>query len=46
MHVLAATLPYTSVIKRAASLFAIGIPLAMLSFELVRKKPLVRVKEP
>ncbi len=30
MHVLAATLPYTTVIKRAASLFAIGIPLAML----------------
>jgi hypothetical protein len=46
MHVLAATLPYTTVIKRAASLFAIGIPSAMLGFELVRKKPLVRVKEP
>lgn len=45
MNVLAATLPYTTVIKRAASLFAIGIPLAMLGFEWVRRKPLARVKK-
>jgi hypothetical protein len=38
MDVLSATLPYTTLVKRAASLLALGVPLAMLGFELVRRK--------
>lgn len=40
MNVLAASLPYTTLVKRAASLFALGIPLAMLGFDFVRRKQL------
>jgi hypothetical protein len=43
MNVLAASLPYTTLVKRAASLLALGLPLAMLGFEFVRRKHLLRV---
>jgi hypothetical protein len=43
MNVLAASLPYTTLVKRVASLMALGIPLAMLGFEFVRRKHLLRV---
>ena len=44
MDVLAATLPYTTIVKRAASLLALGVPLAMLGFELVRRRMCARAK--
>ena len=46
MNVLAASLPYTTLVKRAASLLALGIPLAMLSFEFMRRKQLLGVRRP
>ena len=46
MNVLAAILPYTTLVKRAASLFALGIPLAMLGFEFVRRKQLLGLLRP
>jgi hypothetical protein len=44
MNVLAASLPYTTVVKRAASLLALGIPLAMLGFQFVRNRRLQGVR--
>jgi hypothetical protein len=38
MDLLAASLPYATMIKRAASLLALSIPLAMLGFQFVRGK--------
>jgi hypothetical protein len=46
MNVLAASLPYTTLVKRAASLFALGIPLAMLGFDFIRRKQLLGVRRP
>jgi hypothetical protein len=46
MNALAASLPYTTLVKRAASLIALGIPLAMLGFEFVRRKHLLGVRRP
>jgi hypothetical protein len=40
INVLAASLPYTRVIKRAASLPALGIPLATVGLQLVRRRQL------
>jgi hypothetical protein len=45
MDALAATLPFTTLVKRAASLLAIVIPLAMLAFRAVRsKRPAVQLR--
>jgi hypothetical protein len=44
MDVLAASLPYTTVVKRAASVFAVGIPLAMLGFLFVRRAKVQAVR--
>jgi hypothetical protein len=38
VDVLAASLPYTTVVKRAASLFAVGIPLVMLGLQFLRSR--------
>jgi hypothetical protein len=38
MNVLAASLPSTTVVKRAASLLALGIPLAMVGFQFMRRR--------
>ena len=46
LNVLAASLPYTTVVKRAASLFALGIPLAMVGFQFVRRRQLQGVRKP
>jgi len=46
MNVLAASLPYTTVVKRAASLLALGIPLAMVGFQAVRWRQLQAVRRP
>jgi hypothetical protein len=46
MNVLAASLPYTTLFKRAASLLALGIPLAMLGVELIRRKQTLDVRRP
>ncbi|MGQ0835915.1 MAG: hypothetical protein ACT4O5_13535 [Gammaproteobacteria bacterium] len=40
MDLLAASIPYTTVAKRAASLFALGIPLVLFGFGFLRRKPL------
>ena len=44
MNTLAVTLPYTTVLKRAASLLALGIPLAMLGFQFVRRRDVPGVR--
>jgi hypothetical protein len=36
MHLLAAILPYLTVVKRAASLLAIGLPLVLFGVTLLR----------
>ncbi|HYT66245.1 MAG TPA: hypothetical protein VEL51_07510 [Vicinamibacterales bacterium] len=46
MNVLAASLPYTTLIKRAASLLALGIPLAMVVFQFVRRRQLQAAARP
>ena len=40
MNALAASLPYTTVIKRAASVLALGVPTAMLAWQFIRRKQL------
>jgi hypothetical protein len=35
---LAATLPYTTVVKRAASILALGVPVAMFASQFIRRK--------
>lgn len=44
MNVLAASLPYTTLVKRAASLLALGVPLVMLGLEFIRRKQLLGVR--
>ena len=39
MDVLATTLPYTTVVKRVASLFALAIPLAVFGFQFCGRPP-------
>jgi hypothetical protein len=46
MNVLAASLLYATVVKRAASLLALGIPLAMIGFQSVRRRQLQSVRRP
>ena len=46
MTVLAASLPYTTLVKRAASLLALVIPLALLGFEFLRRKRVLSVGRP
>jgi formate-dependent nitrite reductase membrane component NrfD len=38
MNALAASLPYTTLVKRAASLLALVIPLVMLGFRFIRPR--------
>jgi hypothetical protein len=45
LNMLAASLPYTTVIKRAASLLALAIPLGLFGFELVRRRQLQRIEQ-
>lgn len=44
MNVLAASLPYTTLVKRAASLLALGLPLAMFGLDFVRRKQLLGIR--
>ena len=46
MTVLAVSLPYTTLAKRAALLLALGIPLVMLGFEFMRRKRVLSVGRP
>ena len=46
MTVLAASLPYTTLVKRAASLLALVIPLAMFGFKFMRRKRVLSVGRP